>query len=528
MVEPRAPVMILVEASWEDRKGNRHAVPARMEDRSDGGACVRLKAQIPVGSRLGIEWRWEKFTGVARYCRPEGNEYVVGLQRDVPKAPPKEVPWRESIAGGSVIVSTAKISPQNVLPARVPTPTVSAPAVPDPAISTPRVFAPPVPDTVPAAQALAAQVARRQQPLASSLGKIPVWKRRIEDPPNLREASSSGSPALPLGKAGSISTAISAAEIPRRQQPLGSSLGDSPVSKRRIEASLVVREASLPAISAPPVRKAETPRPAALPGAPPRQPAVAAPRPKPVPPAENAGKERNKPMSRKWLEMAPWNSKPDVPNPNGDADSGPNASQENRMPAITSERSARTAAMPDEKDDASFQTELVPMEDIYRVAGITLPRKGYSIKKVIEMLDSQHIRDLSKEMKRVAVLMALDAAGVPIDEVLKDAQARRQALDSYEAEVKKRAEAEWARKEEENIQIEAELERLKAQHTARIARNLEVIAREKATFDNWITQKQQESQSIADATELCLKAAASEESAAPSAAPAKAFAKTAQ
>ena len=73
------------------------------------------------------------------------------------------------------------------------------------------------------------------------------------------------------------------------------------------------------------------------------------------------------------------------------------------------------------------------MEDIYRAAGILLPRKGYSINKVVEMLNSEHIRGLSKEMKRVALLMALDAAGVAIDEVLRDAKARRDALDTYEA-----------------------------------------------------------------------------------------------
>ena len=49
---------------------------------------------------------------------------------------------------------------------------------------------------------------------------------------------------------------------------------------------------------------------------------------------------------------------------------------------------------------------------------------GYSINKVVEMLHSEHIRGLSKEMKRAAVLMALDSAGIAISEVLGDAQAR--------------------------------------------------------------------------------------------------------
>ena len=73
------------------------------------------------------------------------------------------------------------------------------------------------------------------------------------------------------------------------------------------------------------------------------------------------------------------------------------------------------------------------MEDIYRAAGIMVPRKGYTINKVVEMLNSEHMRGLSKEMKRAALLMALDAAGVPVGQVQQDAKARQEALDSYEA-----------------------------------------------------------------------------------------------
>ena len=154
---------------------------------------------------------------------------------------------------------------------------------------------------------------------------------------------------------------------------------------------------------------------------------------------------------------------------------------------------------------ASIQVELLPMEDIYRAAGVTVPRRGYSIIRVVEMLGSQHIRSLSPEMKRVAVLMALDAAGIPLDEVLQDAKARQEALNLYEAEQRTRAEAEWERKAEENAQIEAELERIKAHHMARINRNLEGVAREKASFEAWVALKQKESQSMGEAAELCLK-----------------------
>jgi hypothetical protein len=137
-----------------------------------------------------------------------------------------------------------------------------------------------------------------------------------------------------------------------------------------------------------------------------------------------------------------------------------------------------------------------------------IPRKGYSIQKVVEMLNSEHIRSLSKEMKRAAVLMALDAAGIPLDQVQQDAKVRQAALDAFEAGQKKQVEVEWARKAEEIVQIQAELESIKAHYMARVSRNLEGVAREKVAFSSWQTMKQQEIQSMSEAAELCLKAPA--------------------
>jgi len=162
------------------------------------------------------------------------------------------------------------------------------------------------------------------------------------------------------------------------------------------------------------------------------------------------------------------------------------------------------------ESDGGTTVELLSMADIYQTAGILNPRKGYSILKVVEMLRSEHLRGLSKEMKRASVLVALDAAGISVDEVTQDAKARMGAIDSYEAEQRKQFEAHLARKAEENQQIMAELERVKTSYAERLRRNLEGVAREKATFGNWLTTKQQESQNITEALELCLKQEATE------------------
>jgi hypothetical protein len=111
--------------------------------------------------------------------------------------------------------------------------------------------------------------------------------------------------------------------------------------------------------------------------------------------------------------------------------------------------------------------------------------------------------------------MALEAAGMSFERVQQDAKTRQSALDAYEAEQKKQIETEWARKAEENVQIQEELERVKARYMARVTRNLDGMAREKATFEAWVALKQQEMQNIGEVVELCVKPETKEAAVAP-------------
>lgn len=229
-------------------------------------------------------------------------------------------------------------------------------------------------------------------------------------------------------------------------------------------------------------------------------------------PPMQAGKE-DKSMRSKWLEL-PWRKNPEDPSLSGpedaeasDGNSNPNREKENFMsdPSQLMPKAPVRSA----REVPAFQVDLSPMEDIYRALGIMNPPRGYSITKVVEMLNSEHIRDLSKEMKRAAVLMALDAAGTSVDQLQRDARARQDALDAHEAQQRKQVEAEWARKAEEVVQIQAEMESIKAHYTGRISRNLDGVARQKATFAEWVNAKQQECQGMSEAVELCSKAPAS-------------------
>ena len=70
---------------------------------------------------------------------------------------------------------------------------------------------------------------------------------------------------------------------------------------------------------------------------------------------------------------------------------------------------------------------------VYEEAGIALAPHGYGVDKVAEMLGSKHLATMAKEVKAASVLAALEAAQVPLKDVIQDAVRRDQALDSFEA-----------------------------------------------------------------------------------------------
>lgn len=154
------------------------------------------------------------------------------------------------------------------------------------------------------------------------------------------------------------------------------------------------------------------------------------------------------------------------------------------------------------------RAELLSYQDIYHAAGILNPPSGYGIDKVVDMLNNEHLRDLSKDIRRASVLMALDAAGMSVNDLLQDATRRKQALESYEAAKRKQLEEFESLKAQEISRIEAELERLKAHYAERIQKNREQVEQEKESLRNWQMAMQHENQRISDVIELCRKPSA--------------------
>ena len=138
-------------------------------------------------------------------------------------------------------------------------------------------------------------------------------------------------------------------------------------------------------------------------------------------------------------------------------------------------------------------------DEIYKAAEIPPAPQGYSILKISHMLESEHLRNLPSDVKKSSVLVALDAAGVDIKEVIQDAVRRDRALDTYERVQQRAADELEARKNKENSEIQAAIDKYVTEQRAKIQSNNEEVSREKERFTGWRLKKQQEEKKIAEA-----------------------------
>lgn len=138
-------------------------------------------------------------------------------------------------------------------------------------------------------------------------------------------------------------------------------------------------------------------------------------------------------------------------------------------------------------------------DDIYKAAEIPPAPQGYTILKVTQMLESEHIRNLPSDVKKSSILVALDAAGVDIKDVIQDAVRRDRALDGYERVQQRAAEELERRKTKENSDIQAQIDKYVTEQRAKIQSNNEEVSREKERFTGWRLKKQQEEKKIAEA-----------------------------
>jgi len=176
----------------------------------------------------------------------------------------------------------------------------------------------------------------------------------------------------------------------------------------------------------------------------------------------------------------------------GDSASGAARSPAETVAEIASGVSAEPKFTGPVADPMSFQ-------DIYGAAEITAPVHGYTVLKIIDLLHSEHIRNLSRDVKKSSLLLALEAAGVKAEEIVQDAVRRDKALDTYERVQQKALQDLEARKTKESQELQTEIERRINEMQSRVQANNDEVTKAKEQFYGWQLKKQQEEQKIADA-----------------------------
>jgi hypothetical protein len=154
------------------------------------------------------------------------------------------------------------------------------------------------------------------------------------------------------------------------------------------------------------------------------------------------------------------------------------------------------AAVPPE-DCADF-------EDIYRGATMKPPQLPYGILKVVAMMNSPHLSSLSPDARRSALMMALEAVGAEVEDLLQDAVVRQRALKEYDEKQQEKLRRFEVQKQDENRKLQAELDRLTGEYRSRMQRNLDEVAQRQDLFRAWQRKKNQQAQQITDAAALCV------------------------
>ena len=133
---------------------------------------------------------------------------------------------------------------------------------------------------------------------------------------------------------------------------------------------------------------------------------------------EIKGEARPAPVSEPVLRVP---SRPEARPPEPDRSSRGRSAADNTEAAGRAVRWKVPATVPD-------------LTTIYKEVGIESPLHGYGVDKLAEMLDSPHLASASHEVRASTVLVALEAARVPLRDVIDDALLRSKALDAFEAD----------------------------------------------------------------------------------------------
>jgi hypothetical protein len=188
------------------------------------------------------------------------------------------------------------------------------------------------------------------------------------------------------------------------------------------------------------------------------------------------------------------------------------ASPEDRFTALEEDRNNSPAAPlapainGRNRNDSSGNTKLSSFEEVYHTSTFKTATStaAWDILKVADMIASEHLHGLSPAGKHSALMMALEAADVAVEDMLQDAVQRQRVLNDYEESQRRRLEEFEKGKLDENQRLSEEMEGICSQYRIRIASAVQEIERERATFREWQERKDREQRRISEAASACV------------------------
>lgn len=113
---------------------------------------------------------------------------------------------------------------------------------------------------------------------------------------------------------------------------------------------------------------------------------------------------------------------------------------------------------------AQLPAELsVAFEKIFESAGVKPPARGWTVERLGQLLRTEQFKGMDRQAAQNAILKILSSEKVDVEELVRDAIARDQALDAFAASVQKKIKERMATRERRMVEMDAQIRALEEQ-----------------------------------------------------------------
>ena len=135
----------------------------------------------------------------------------------------------------------------------------------------------------------------------------------------------------------------------------------------------------------------------------------------------------------------------------------------------------------------------VAFEEIFKAAGIKSGAHGWTVERLAGLLRTEQFKSLDRPALQRALLNILDEEKVEVEDLVREAVGRDQALDAYEGFVQRKMEARMAARERNISELEGEIRALEEKR----ARLREEVDSDGKHWREWLDRKRAHEKELA-------------------------------